>query len=465
MPQPGWSPAAILPPEVLFQPSPDVAALLHVLLDKFENRSQRGMDEEAGGPAHRTYPVRVALAEIDLPAYFSQTDPEPRILANQQLQELEKRGLVTLVWLPGETGHLLDVVSLSAQSASGQIAQGQFANLYGLLKREPLASRRAHLETLLLADQFRFPSEDWRARAVRYILHQIRARKSVSPFSLTDTVWNLDLLAVLEALPGLEVETPYRVFSVQVFNDSKRFDDLKPALVRLARLANHQWKSLPAEEFLGELNLVANPTYIHFSGNWQFATASGEVLSLGGFSPAVGFPAIQAAAIQEVNVYADAVLCIENLTAFHEFVRNWEFCRPGAPHPADKLAAMCIMGNPSPAIRQILRLIPDRIPIYLWADLDYGGFNILRQLRRYVSRRIQPYLMDISTFDAHAHLSRPMTQSDERNLRRLFSHTELEDVQPVLEHLCKRRLKLEQEGLYLLSQLTADTHPFTNKTR
>ena len=195
------------------------------------------------------------------------------------------------------------------------------------------------------------------------------------PFSLTDTALNLDLLAVLEALPGLEVETPYRVFSVRVFNDSKRFDDLKPALVRLARRANPQWKSLPTEQLLGELNLVANPTYIHFSGNWQFITASGEVLSLGGFSPAVGFPAIQAAAIQEINVYADAVLCIENLTAFHEFVRNWEFCQPGAPHPADKLAAMCIMGNPSPAICQILRLIPDRIPIYLWADLDYGGFQ------------------------------------------------------------------------------------------
>ena len=47
----------------------------------------------------------------------------------------------------------------------------------------------------------------------------------------------------------------------------------------------------------------------------------------------------------------------------------------------------------------------------------------------------------------------------------LFSHTELEDVQPVLEHLCKRRLKLEQEALYNKSQLGADVHPLIHKTR
>ncbi|MBN1147409.1 MAG: DUF2399 domain-containing protein [Anaerolineales bacterium] len=358
---------------------------------------------------------------------------------------MQKHGLVTLTWPPGESGHLLEAVALSSQNANNKIA-----SLYTLLEREPLASRRAHLETLLLADQFRFPVDDWRAHAVRHVLHQIRAGKSVSPFSLADAAWNLDLLAILEALPDLKVETPCRVFSVQVFNDSKRFDDLRPALVRLARLANPHWKSLPVEELLGELNLVANPTYILFSGNWQFTTASGEVLSLGGFSPSVGFPAIQVASLKSVSVYADAVLCIENLTAFHEFVRKRESNQVGMSRLAGSLpnvVALCIMGNPSPPIRQILRLIPEQIPLYLWSDLDYGGFNILSQLRRYVSHRFQPYRMDIATFEAYAHLSRPLTRRDEHNLRQLASRTELKDIQPVLEYLCTHRLKLEQEAL------------------
>ena len=79
----------------------------------------------------------------------------------------------------GESGHLLDTVSLSTQ-----ISIDKTAELYGLLKREPLAARRAHLETLLLADQFRFPADDWRARAVRHILHQIRVLENRSCLSV-----------------------------------------------------------------------------------------------------------------------------------------------------------------------------------------------------------------------------------------------------------------------------------------
>lgn len=426
---------------ISFKPMPDVVVLLNTLLDKLENRGRRDTGFDGGNTLRRVYPIKVALVEIALPGYFSQIDPEPRRIANQQLQELARHGLVNLTWMPGEIGHLLDSVVLSSQSAE----------LYNLLDREPLFAQQSHLESLLLADQFRFPPDDWRSRAVCYVLHQIRAGKSASPFNLKDTHLNLDLLTALTALPEIKMETPYRVFSVQVFNDTKRFDELKPALIRLARLANPQWKSLPAEELLSELNLVANPTYIHFSGNWQFTTTNGEVLSLGGFSPSVGFPAIQAASIQAVNIFADAVMCIENLTAFHKFTRFREIDSQLKTHHqqgcAFNFAALCIMGNPSPAIRQILRLIPDQIPLYLWSDIDYGGFNILSQLRRYVSPRVQPYLMDITTFDAFDHLSRPLTKRDERNLLRIRSYFELKDVRLVIEHLLKRGLKLEQEAL------------------
>jgi hypothetical protein len=105
------------------------------------------------------------------------------------------------------------------------------------------------------------------------------------------------------------------------------------------------------------------------------------------------------------------------------------------------------MGNPSPSIRHLLRLIPAETPIYLWSDMDYGGFNILSQLRRQVSHRIQPYLMDIATFDQYAHLSRPLTQVDTHNLKRLALNPALKDVHPTLEHILQRGRKLEQEAI------------------
>ena len=412
--------------DIFFTPSPDVAVLLNALLDKYEKRAKRTLD-------HELRAIKTSLADLELPAYYSQTDPSPRLIANEQLQQLEQAGVLRLSWLPGETGHLLQAAVLQTEHAPC---------LFTLLLRAPLSNQRARLETILLADRFRFSADDWRARAIRRVLDCLRAGKSVSPFSLTDADLNLDLITALSALSSLQEETPCRVFSVRTFNNSKRFDDLKPAILRLARLANPEWKLLPADALLRELNLVANPGYIHLSGNWELTGADGQIVSLSAFTPSVGFPAFQAVSIQRIAIRAPFVLCIENLTSFHEFIRA-NAARPTQP------ALICLMGNPSPAILCILCLIPETVPVYIWADMDFGGFNILFQLRRQFGQRVQPWLMDEATFDLHALLSRPLTGADVRNIKRLATQRELNDVRPAMEHLMERGLKLEQEAIHL----------------
>jgi len=419
--------------EISFIPSPDVKVILNALLDKFENRTKRNTEHVTSylEVKQSGRSIKISLSDISLPSYFSQTDPSPRLISNDQLTHLEQADFIKLTWLPGEKGHLLQSVVLITEHAT---------RIYELLHRSAITDQRACLETLLLADQFRFPKDDWRSRAIHRILAQLRAGKSPVPFSLTDSSWNIDLLAVLSCLSSLKLETPYRLFSVHTFNDSKRFDDLKSALVRLARLANPEWKLLPAEDILREFNLVANPTYIHMAGNWQLTAQSGEILSMGGFTPSVGFPAAQIETIQSVTIHADSVLCIENLTSFHGHLRV---------HASrnEKQATLCLMGNPSPSIRRLLRLIPESTPIHLWSDMDYGGFNILSQMRRYVRHQTHPYLMDIPTFEAYAHLSRPLNSTDVRNLKHLCNRPELSNVQSVIEHLIHRGLKLEQEAI------------------
>lgn len=442
--------------EISFIPTPDVAVILNALLDKFENRAQhKRVEVEAEGTFNASRPVRIILDDLDLPTYFSQIDPQARIIGNQQLQALEQQGLLRLKWLPGETNHLLHSISLKTEHIIPERSGvdlprnteraphlTHYESLYQLLNREPLSNSRARLESLLLAEKFRYPMQDWRAHALNFILGQVRAGKSPAPFSLTDSNLNLDLLAVLAALPTLTTETPYRVFSVRVFNNSKRFEDIKPALVRLARRANPEWKSFTSEDLLRELNLVANPDFVHLAGNWELTDLSGQIINLDCFMPSVGFPASQTARLEKIAIRAEAVLCIENLTSFHVFTSTNEI------HSA-KLAVICLMGNPSPSIRHLLRLIPAETPIYLWSDMDYGGFNILSQLRRQVGLRIQPYLMDIATFDKYAHLSRPLTQVDTHNLKRLALNPALKDVHPTLEHILQRGLKLEQEAIQI----------------
>ena len=411
------------PTALPFIPTPDVAAILHRLLDVFERRD--------GAPKQA---VRVKLEELrhDLPGYDSQTDPLPRVSANEQLAQLAQCGSVHLTWQPGQTGHLLETVTLEPALTE---------SLYAMLRRQPMADRRRRLRDLLLADRFRL--DGWRKQAVQHALDQLKANQSPAPFSLVDEDWNRDLLAALVALPGDEAreEIPYRVFSVRVFNDSKRFDALKETIARLARRHQPAWRDLSSPEILREFGLVANPGHLYLYGPWQLVDAQGQVTSLAGFYPSVGIPAALAAHAQRVSVDAARVVCVENLASFYELIRR----------EGQGTAALCLWGNPSPATRHLLRCLAQalsrRVPLLLWADIDYGGLNILAQLRQQVSTGFAPYRMDRTTLDAHARWAHPLSAGDERNLGRLRRHPALTDMAPLIDHMLLRGLKLEQEAV------------------
>ena len=420
-------------PIIRFTPSPDVAALLHTLLDVYERRapsqpfpSAEGREGSQAGVGRGSRAIRFNLDALTLPAYHSQFDPDPRQITNHQLQELEQIGLVRLDWIPGETGHLLSAVTLVPARVDA---------LFPLLNRIPVASRRARLTDLLLGERFRF--KDWRLRAIQHTLVQLKADKSPAPFSLAAGEFNRDLLTALAALDEVREETPYRVFSVRVFNDSKRFDELMGAVAALARRHQPEWKGLSNDEILRELNLVANPGHLYLHGPWRLVDETGQVMSLGEFRPSAGIPASQAAKLRRVAIDAPGVMCVENPTSFYELIRNTQYA----------IAALCLWGNPSPACRHLLRCLPEDTPLLVWADIDYGGLSILAQLREQVNDRTAPYRMDVETLEAHAQWARPLTPGNARNLARLAHRPSLADMRPLIGHLLQRGLKLEQEAI------------------
>jgi hypothetical protein len=428
-----------------FIPTPDVAAILNALLDIYERH-------EPSRPFVRA--IRVRLDELDLPGYISQLDPAPRLTTNEQLQELERRGFVRLAWLPGEAGHLLEAAILLPERA---------AELFPWLGRPPVAAQAAALRELLLGERFRFAPQtfevsetskilhdDWRLLALDHTLAQLRAGKSPAPFALADPDFNRDLLAALVALDTVREETPYRVFSVRTFNDSKAFEPLKAALATLARRHGPGWGELMPEEALAELGLTPNPTHVFLYGPWRLVDAGGQIVTLDGFYPAIGVPSVMIAGVQRAAVavaHVQRVVCVENLASFYELIR----------YEGEGLAALCLWGNPAPAVRHLLaRLVetlPSNIPLQVWADLDYGGLNILTQLRKWISPRFRPYRMDVGTLETHIRWSRPLTKNDRRLLARLQGHALLADLQLVIEHMLERGLKLEQEAVQLASVL------------
>jgi DNA topoisomerase VI subunit A len=203
------------------------------------------------------------------------------------------------------------------------------------------------------------------------------------------------------------------------------------------------WYNLTSPEILRELGLVANPGHLYLYGPWQLVDSDGQVMSLTEFYPSVGIPTMLAARVQSVRVDAARVVCVENLASFYELIR----------HQGHGIAALCLWGNPSPVTRHLLRALvqslPPSIPLLVWADIDYGGLNILAQLRQQVSPRFESYRMDSNTLTTHARWAHPLSGTDERNLKRLQQTPALTDMGSVIDEMLQQGIKLEQEAVVL----------------
>ncbi len=413
-----------------FEPCADASRILHALLDLHEKRS---LDRRARGRADAAaQALRVRLSLLDLPGYFDQRDPLPRRQTNEQLGRCQRAGWLALEWKRLAEGELLERVELLPAGRQP---------VYALLGRRPEARRRADLAEILLGQRFRFEPGDWRRRAIDDTLRQIEDGRSPAPFDPRQPELAEDLLTVMAALDGLEGETPYRVFSVRLFGDSKRFDPLAGPLATLARRARAEWRGWPTAELLRELGLVANPSLLLLRGDWCLEDGEGRRLELAGFEPAVGVTAQQILRLSRVRARAARVICVENLTSFHALA---DLADP-------EMALLCLAGNPGPATRKLLRLLDGERPpgqtILAWNDIDYGGLNILAQLRQRVSPEIGAWRMDRATLDAHARWARPLTAGDRRGLMRLAGRPELDDRHALIEHMLERGLKLEQEAV------------------
>ena len=160
----------------------------------------------------------------------------------------------------------------------------------------------------------------------------------------------------------------------------------------------------------------------------------------------MGIPSVMIAGVQRAEIdtaRVDRVVCVENLASFYELIR----------YEGEGLAALCLWGNPAPPVRHLLarlaETLPAEIPLQVWADLDYGGLNILAQLRKLISPRFVPYRMDAATLQAHTRWARPLTENDRRLLAHLQVYASLTDLQPVISHMLELGLKLEQEAVQL----------------
>jgi hypothetical protein len=394
-------------------------SILNALLDQYEQPGRRQV-------------VRVRLNEDRHHDYFHAQDFAVRREANEEMQRLADRGFLRLHWRKWEEGNWLDKVDLIAEGAE---------TIYQLLGRAPLNEQEASLRRLL-AEQA--PQAGWHSDFLGWARHQLDNHSSAAPLKLSaseaDARWNHDLLAALAALAQLCAPALERKFSVRLFGDSKRFEDLRGAVIRTLR--RHD----PESAFFGDddgallraYRLERAPEYVPIAGP-LIMQSDHQTLDLTPFVAGVAIPATTLNQITTHRCDGSAVVTVENSTSFSEFV---------TAKPASILA-IYTGGFASPALVGTLRKIRagrPELPFFHWGDLDVGGLRILAHLRKSLGE-VEPLAMDGAVCDLYLKRSQPLNANEREGLMQLRAESLLIDCVELIDHLLKTDRKLEQEAI------------------
>ncbi len=398
-------------------------SILDALLDQFEQPNRRQV-------------ARVRLNERQHHDYFHANDFAARRDTNEALRRLAERDCLRLHWRKWEDGNWLDKVDLIAERAD---------DIYRILGRSPRNALQSALRESLAAQR---AAAQWHANFLGWAQTQMETHRSVAPLKLSDDPadarWNRDLLLALDALARLRSPTLERKFSVQLFGDSKRFEALRGAALTVLRRSDPESSVYGDDDkaLLRAHHLERAPEYAPVAGPLVLRLEESleeRLIDLAPFAQGVALPATMLREAEVADCAASALVTIENLTSFSEFVAV-------KPSP---ILAIFTGGFASPTIISLLRGVraarPD-LAFFHWGDLDVGGLRILAHLRKSIGD-IEPLAMDVATFDAHRKHAQPLGRNEREGLTQLRGRIELADCVPLIERLLEADQKLEQEAV------------------
>lgn len=250
-----------------------------------------------------------------------------------------------------------------------------------------------------------------------------------------------DLLKAAEAALKNQEEIFIRNFSIQVFHDSKRMEQLAG---KLASLLYQYGEFQEKETVLEECGIVHTPTYVMIKGNVKFRLGSQEMdLSLLQGDIALSTESLKG--LLGITVLGARVITVENMTSFHDY-------------PAGTDCVIYLGGFHNQVKRDFLLYLYERNrgkEYRHFGDIDAGGFYILEHLKRKTGIVFHSMNMDIETLRQYWEDRKPLTGNDRKRLAQLKEEMngrrnqrgETEDYGDVIDFMLEHNCKLEQEAV------------------
>lgn len=408
--------------------------LLTQLLDKYErsNFYRKG-----------TIPTRRILLKLydngqcDFPQYdIEQSDQRLRI--NAAVATLAAKGLVSYEWMKGEENHIISKVWLN------------YDQLDAVYK---YVGRRAKSEIIdeicvEILETLEKVNAEWAKKFLQEAYHFISEKQSLGSQIPEDKKERDDLFQAIRFLETIgEHELLERVFSIQCFGDSKKFEHtVKPKLVSILRKNLDNEEDAKEEELLRQIGIVKYPEQFEFCGDVSLVFQNGAQVD---FVPLKSGSCICLPDLLRgrfiLNPSIKTIISIENKANYVDYLsKNMH---------GDELVIFH-GGQYSPSKRRFLLAVAEAAADrrwFHWGDIDYGGFSMLARLRRGISPSILPYRMNKEELLRYENLTVSFAPSYGEKLKHFLEDPIMKDCWNCIEFMLEQRIKLEQEALLMQS--------------
>lgn len=380
--------------------------ILNQLLDKYEkSKTFRGDNR-----VQQKFTVKV---DAIFPDYKEHSNIEGFEMINQAVEQLVRENIVR--------------AKFNKAKVCSQVTLNQ-SSLDGAYKKAARTSKKATNEDIInVLEKYR-DENDILNSFVEKQLQRIKNNNPVHFYNKDIGDFHNVLMAVDEILK-VEEETYERDFSVRVFKDSKAFEKIRPKVVNLL----FEYGDFPEkDQVLETLNIVKNPTHVHFKGA-GYMVLSGQTIDFSSFKSDIALSSSLLEDVESIKITGKTVMTIENLTSFHSAKKEGVFI-------------VYLGGFHNKVRREFIKKIykdnPD-ISFCHFGDVDAGGFYILQHLKNKTGIDFKPYKMDIQTLKEYSDFWKPLSENDGRRLSNLLESEFGETVKYMIENNCK----LEQEAV------------------
>lgn len=414
--------------------------ILSLLLKKYE----RSQSFQAGAPGKQRPQMTLTGSELTKD-YHDEMDYRKREWIHAALQELSREGIIEVTWPKLRENIEVRKIYLNFEGVE---------QAYQLAGETPKEDKIRQL-SLILTSLANHPWE-W-VRAWWEEIHSKLQERKPTGLDLDDLMGYEDLVQVLIALPELAESTPKRVFSQNIFHDSKHFEQkVERRLVSLLRKIYPE-ELEKDEDYLDQVGIVDNPKLTLLSGPLVIKPD----IDLSNFPGGIGLSEESVKELVIENIPARTILLIENLTTYHEIIRLPEILPPpilfiytgGFPHKStqklfQKIADFLAENNFGNSSEHYTHTKAKPVEaIYHWGDIDYGGIRIFEYLKQNFFPSLKPYRMDAATYHEYVESGLPFGEEQASKLERLLSELGYANWHPVIEEVLKYRKRVEQESI------------------